>query len=95
MNRFEIIDILKSHQEHYRVLPTGAMLAIQDIIQSVDADKDAEKLLSYSEWEQVKLSEQKIKTLKETAAKPVKKESPAESLTVGKVAKKKAKKKGK
>jgi len=91
MNRFEIRDILNAYKEHFRVLPTGAMNDLHGIIEAIDADKDTEKLLTYSEWEQVKLSEQKIKTIKETAAG--KKESPAASLTVGKVAKKKAKKK--
>ncbi len=93
MNRFDIRDILNAHKEHFRVLPDVARNAIQGIIEAIDAAKDAEKLLTYSEWEQVKLSEQKIKTIKETAA--AKKEAPAKSFTTGNVAKKKAKKKGK
>ncbi len=94
MNRFDIRDILNAHKEHFRVLPDVARNAVQGIIQAIDHDKEQEKLLTETEWSAVKMAEQKVKTIKETASKK-KKESPAGSFTVGKVAKKKVKKKGK
>ncbi len=90
MNRFEIREILNAHKEHFRVLPDIARNGIQSIIQSIDDDKEQEKLLTEKEWSAVKMAEQKVKTIKETAAK--KKPSPAAEFTTGK---KKAKKKGK
>jgi len=92
MNRFEIRDILNQHKEHFRVLPTGAMNDLLGIIQEIDADKEVEKLLTYNEWSKLKTMNQDAISIRETAEKrEKKKESPAESLTVGKVAKKKAK----
>ena len=40
MNRFEIRDILDSHKEHFRVLPTGAMNAVLGIIDAVNSESD-------------------------------------------------------
>lgn len=42
MNRFQIRDILKAHQQHFRVLPTGAMLDLRGIINSVNAQEERE-----------------------------------------------------
>ncbi len=81
MNRYEIRDILNAHKEHFRVLPVGAALDLQGIIDAIDADVDA--------------AIQSAASQKAVKPKPVKKESPAKSFTTGKVAKKKATKKGK
>lgn len=37
MNRFQIRDILKAHQEHFRVLPTLAQNELNGIITAIDA----------------------------------------------------------
>jgi len=71
MNRFEIRDILNAHKEHFRVLPTGAMLAVQGIIDAVDEDEIAARELEAAE---------KAKPKK----KPVKKKTPAAEFTTGK-----------
>ncbi len=83
MNRFEIRNILNSHKEHFRVLPTHAMNDLLGIIESVGGEVAPDVMLEQPTIEVI---------VKE---KPAKKETPVESLTVGKVAKKKAKKKGK
>ncbi len=83
MNRFEIRDILQAHKEHFRVLPTGAMTALFGIILEINKEEE----------EKYKETVAALHAKDEAAKK--KKESPAQSLTVGKVAKKKAKKKGK
>ena len=69
MNRFEIRDILKAHQEHFRVLPTLACDELNRVIQAIDNDKESEKLMPYSDWEQLKLSEQKANTLRDSKKK--------------------------
>jgi len=84
MNRFEIRDILVAHKEHFRVLPINANTALFDIIQDIDRE----------EVEKHKATVMALHAADE-AKKKAKKESPAQSLTVGKVAKKKIKKKGK
>ena len=91
MNRFEIRDILNQHKEHFRVLPTLAHNALNDIIEYID---DEEK-------EAYKATVARLHAEDEAA----KKKSPAASFTVGKsqvkdhvnkkAAKKVAKKKGK
>ena len=87
MNRFDIRDILNAHKEHFRALPTNAMLALSGIIQAIDIDeRDKHKATVAALHEADEKAKEK---------KPVKKESPAKSFTTGKVAKKKAKKKGK
>lgn len=69
MNRFEIRDILNAHKEHFRVLPTLVLNELNGIIQTIDNDKENEGLMSYKDWEQMKMSEQKIKTLREVKPK--------------------------
>lgn len=44
MNRFEIRDVLKQHQGHFRVLPTKTMLDLQGIIDSVDNDESLKEI---------------------------------------------------
>ena len=39
MNRFKIRDILNSHKEHFRVLPTLAYVELNGIIQAVDKEE--------------------------------------------------------
>ena len=84
MNRFEIRDILNAHKEHFRVLPTNAMLALSGIIQAVDIEERDKHRATVAALHEA-----------DEAAKKEKKESPAKSFTTGKVAKKKVKKKGK
>ena len=86
MNRFEIRDILNAHKEHFRVLPTGACNELLGIIDAIDTEVEA-AIQSAADQKAAKKPVEK--------KKPVVKETPAQSLTVGKVAKKKIKKKGK
>lgn len=81
MNRFEIRDILNAHKEHFRALPDNAQIALLDIIDDID-DEERDKY---------KATVAKLHESDEAAKKPVKKELP----TVVKIAKKKARKKGK
>lgn len=84
MNRFEIRDILSTHKEHFRVLPDRARNALCEIIYAIDGEeKDKHKATVAALHAE------------DEAAKKKKKESPAESVTVGKVAKNKSKKKSK
>ena len=48
MNKTEIRDILNAHKEHFRVLPTNAMLDLQGIIQSIDADNERDQTGPYT-----------------------------------------------
>ena len=66
MNRFEIRNILAAHKEHFRVLPTLAMVELNGIIAAVNAEEEAAKLPPI-------LPVEKIEQVKETPSKAKKK----------------------
>jgi len=78
MNRFKIRDILNSHKEHFRVLPTLAYNELNGII----ADVDKEEQYAIDAMKLVRSSQKMI-------AEPVKE---PKKRVVGKRAKKTAKK---
>jgi len=90
MNRFEIRDILKAYKEHFRVLPTLVQNELNGIIDAIDNDTEFDEVRA-----KYGAGHEKRTKYGSGDSKPVKKETPAKSFTTGKVAKKKAKKKGK
>jgi len=69
MNRFEIRDILNSHKEHFRVLPTLAYNELNGII--ADVDKEEQDAIDALIAEPVKEPKKRVvgKRAKKTAKK--------------------------
>ena len=61
MNKQEIRDILNAHKEHYRVLPTLAMLELNGLITSLEVDIEAEKPLPILDIKKAKKKAKKKK----------------------------------